>query len=65
MVCKDAAVNTVNKKNAGLKERSTSEKTSLPEEAEPPAELEKQAAEGPGKCSGDSRAGLACWYLCS
>ncbi|KAH0517670.1 Aspartyl/asparaginyl beta-hydroxylase [Microtus ochrogaster] len=47
MVCKDAAVNTVNKKNAGLKERSTSERTSPPEEAEPPAELEKQAAEGP------------------
>ncbi|XP_041512939.1 aspartyl/asparaginyl beta-hydroxylase isoform X1 [Microtus oregoni] len=31
----------------GLKERSTSERTSPPEEAEPPAELEKQAAEGP------------------
>ncbi|XP_050020029.1 aspartyl/asparaginyl beta-hydroxylase isoform X6 [Alexandromys fortis] len=31
----------------GLKERSTSERTSPPEEAEPPAEQEKQAAEGP------------------
>ncbi|XP_075823114.1 aspartyl/asparaginyl beta-hydroxylase isoform X4 [Microtus pennsylvanicus] len=31
----------------GLKERSTSERTSPPEEAKPPAELEKQAAEGP------------------
>lgn len=52
MIFKRVLVNTVNKKNAGLKERSTSERT-FPreeEEAETQAELEERAPEGTGKC---------------